>query len=126
MGCAILPTLTFYFAYKNCGLLSHFRSLLFYCEIQIHPANDCIRYFPREDAKTRKKRRLRTEVASSRETAFFELRLPGSRYCLRNLSVSHLNFFLFFAFFDVKKRGFACELSKYAKEARRILNATWS
>jgi hypothetical protein len=30
----------------------------------------------------------------------------------------HLTCFLFFAFFDVKKRGFACKLSRYAFAGR--------
>src|SRR5208283_2890651 len=40
-------------------------------------------------AKTRRKRRRRTGIASG-ETAFFVLRPPGSRYCLRNFLVTHL------------------------------------
>jgi hypothetical protein len=40
-------------------------------------------------AKTRRKRRRRTGIASG-ETAFFVLRPLGSRYCLRNFLVTHL------------------------------------
>ncbi len=47
-------------------------------------------------------------MAESRETAFPAFRLPGFSYCLRNFPATHLTYFLSFAFFDVKKRGFAC------------------
>ena len=56
---------------------------------KVHPANEYLEYFSRKDAKTRRKTRRRTGIASG-ENAFFVLRPLGSRYCLRNFLVTHL------------------------------------